>query len=330
MADWFVRPLHEDPSVQSHCSSHLPVRCTDFGSLPEADQAIWAVSSTLLALHPWHQMARPRVERRSPQESQPAQHRVHLALGAAALGWPHHKDGRRTHAKSSPLQRDPRRKERSWCSKKALQRQLAQAGFSHQSWQQEASDRDSWRSSVRKASCEFEAERHKAAKEKRRRQKERAASLPSSFQTFVCPKCDRGCALRMGLYSHQRACKNWPSTHQAILVCEEWAINRVPMCILIVSDIFVVYRVHRFLSWGSQMCVVLTFYVKCFNRVLFVVFFRYSSMFVFFVATFEWVNKVLFIYLFIFYFYYYYLFYFYYYFLTSKTALLVWLYIFSL
>ena len=47
-----------------------------------------------------------------------------------------------------------------------LKRQLAQAGISHQSWQQEASDRDSWLSSVRKASCEFEAERHKDTKEK--------------------------------------------------------------------------------------------------------------------------------------------------------------------
>ena len=44
--------------------------------------------------------------------------------------------------------------------KSQLKRQLAQAGISHQSWQQEASDRDSWRSSVRKASCEFETERH--------------------------------------------------------------------------------------------------------------------------------------------------------------------------
>ena len=89
-----------------------------------------------------------------------------------------------------------------------LKRQLAQAGISRQSRQQKASDRDSWRSSVRKASCEFQAEKHKTAKEKRRRQKERAASLPSSSQTFVCPKCGRGCASRIGLYSHQRACKN--------------------------------------------------------------------------------------------------------------------------
>ena len=152
-------------------------------------------------------MARPRV-----QESQPAQHRVHLASGAAALGWRRHKDGRGTHAQSSLLQRAPRRKALSWCSKKAykdqLKRQLAQAEISLQSWQQEALDRDTWRSSVRKASFEFEAERHKAAEEKRRTQRERAASLPSSSQTFVCPKCGRECASRSGLYSHQRACKN--------------------------------------------------------------------------------------------------------------------------
>ena len=46
----------------------------------------------------------------TPQESQPAQLRVHLASGAAALGWPRHKDGRRTHAQSSLLQRVPGRK----------------------------------------------------------------------------------------------------------------------------------------------------------------------------------------------------------------------------
>ena len=83
-------------------------------------------------------MARPRVERRSPQESQPAQYKVHLASSAAALGWPRHNDGRRTQAQSSLLQRAPRRKARSWCSKKELQRPaerlLAQAGISHQSW----------------------------------------------------------------------------------------------------------------------------------------------------------------------------------------------------
>ena len=92
--------------------------------------------------------------------------------------------------------------------KDQLKRQLVQTGISHQSWRQEASDRDSWRLSMRKAGCEFEAERLKAAKAKRRRQKELAASLISSFQTFVCPKCCRGCASKIGLYNRQRACTN--------------------------------------------------------------------------------------------------------------------------
>ena len=70
-------------------------------------------------------------------------------------------------------------------------RQLAKAGTSHQAWQQEASDRDSWSSSVRKASCKFEVERHEAAKERCRRQKERAASPSSSAQTFICPRGSR-------------------------------------------------------------------------------------------------------------------------------------------
>ena len=122
MAEPLAPPLHKDPGTQGRRRSHPPVRCRELGSLSEVDQATGAVSPMLIALHPWHQMARPRVERRSPQESLLAQHRVHLASGAAALVWPRHKDGRRTHAQSSLLQRAPRRQARPWCSKKALQR----------------------------------------------------------------------------------------------------------------------------------------------------------------------------------------------------------------
>ena len=53
-----------------------------------------------------------------------------------------------------------------------------------------------------------------------------SASLSSSSQTFVCPKC----ASRISLYSHQRVCKNWPSTFPKILVCEEWAITDSALC----------------------------------------------------------------------------------------------------
>ena len=156
------------------------------------------VSPKLLALHSWHQMAGLRVKRKSPQKSQPAQHRVHLASGAAVLSWPHHKDGRHMHAQSSLLQQTPRRKAWLWCSKKALQRQmkrqLAQAEISHQSWQQQASDQDNWCSSMRKASHKFEAEKEEAtAMVKCRRQKKQhnpyhPQPKPSSVQSTV------GCA----------------------------------------------------------------------------------------------------------------------------------------
>ena len=115
----------------------------DLGSLSEADQATGAVSPALLALHPLHQMARPRVERRSPQESQPAQDRVHLISETAALDWPRHKNTRMedvlmpeavffSEFQEGKRDRGAQRKR----YKDRLKRQLAQAGISHQSWQQ--------------------------------------------------------------------------------------------------------------------------------------------------------------------------------------------------
>ena len=92
--------------------------------------------------------------------------------------------------------------------KDQLKRQLSLAGINHQAWQQEASERGSWRTAVKKACQKFETERSKAAKDKRKRQKDRAASQQSPAQTFTCPKCNRVCTSRIGLYSHQRACKS--------------------------------------------------------------------------------------------------------------------------
>ena len=132
MTELLAPPLHKDPGIQGRRRSHPSARSRDLGSLSEADQVTGAVSPTLLALYPWHQMARPRVERRSFQESQP----VHLASGAAALGWPRHKDGRHSHVQSSLLQQAPKRKVRLWCSKKALQRsaeETARTGQNQQS-----------------------------------------------------------------------------------------------------------------------------------------------------------------------------------------------------
>ena len=63
---------------------------------------------------------------------------------------------------------------------------------------------------------------------------ERASSIPtSSSQTFICPKCGRVCASRISIYSHQQACKNWPSTFPTILVCKEWAIISVGLSLCV-------------------------------------------------------------------------------------------------
>ena len=89
---------------------------------------------------------------------------------------------------SSLLQGAPRKR-----YKDQQKRWLAQAEISYQPWQQEASDPDNWCSSMGKASRKFEAERHEATKERRRRQKEQAASQSSLAQPFICPKCSRVC-----------------------------------------------------------------------------------------------------------------------------------------
>ena len=72
--------------------------------------------------------------------------------------------------------------------KDQLKRQLAQTGIQPSVMAAGGLRPRQLASSVRKASCEFEAERHEAAKEKHKREKEQAASLPSPSQTFVCPK----------------------------------------------------------------------------------------------------------------------------------------------
>ena len=94
--------------------------------------------------------------------------------------------------------------------KDQLKRQLAQAGVSQQSWQQKASDQDSWCSSAKKIGRKLEAERHEATKERRRRQKERAASESSSAQTVTCPECSRVCASKIKLTATNEHATNLP------------------------------------------------------------------------------------------------------------------------
>ena len=99
---WQSHLLCHSMKIQVYRAIVIPPTCMVQrpGFSSRADQAT-SVSQTLLALHLWHQMARLLVKQRSPQESQPAQHIVHLASGAVALGRPRHKDERCTHTQNS-------------------------------------------------------------------------------------------------------------------------------------------------------------------------------------------------------------------------------------
>ena len=71
---------------------------------------------------------------------------------------------------------------------------------SHGSWRLHTETVGAYQSE--KKSLEFEAERHETAMESRSWQTERTAFQLFSAKTFVCPKCSRVCASRIGLTSH--------------------------------------------------------------------------------------------------------------------------------
>ena len=185
MAQSFAPPLHKDPGIHDRRRSHLPVLCRNLCSLLETDQATGTVSPMLLLPHPWHQIARPQESQTSREPACPAG----SILLQVQLRWAGHvtrmEDVRMPKAvffcELQEGKRDCGAPRKHY--KDQLKGQLAQAGISHQSWEQEALDGDSWRSSVRKASCEFEAERCSAAKEKLQ-EAERASTIP----TILHPK----------------------------------------------------------------------------------------------------------------------------------------------
>ena len=178
MAEPFTPPLHEDPGIQDRRLSHPPVRRRDLGSLPEADQATEQFHQRclrfILGIRWQDYVSNKKVFKKVSLPT------IESILLQVQLRWAGHvsrvEDTRISKAvffnglQEGKRDRGAPRKR----YKDQLKRQLAQAGFRHQSWQQEASGGDSWRSSVIKASRKFEAEKHEAAKE--RGQKERAAS----------------------------------------------------------------------------------------------------------------------------------------------------------
>ena len=194
MAESLTPPLHEDPGIQSH-RSHSPVWCRDLGSLLEADRLLQQFYQhclcSFLSIGWQDYVSDDEVIKRVSQPSIDTSLLQMQLCNPKAVFFNELQEGK--HDCGVPRKR----------YKNQLKRQLAQVGITHQSWQQEASHRDRWHSSMRKASRKFEAERHEATKQRHRRQKERTASQSISAQTFTCPKCGWVCTSMTGLYSQQ-------------------------------------------------------------------------------------------------------------------------------
>ena len=91
--------------------------------------------------------------------------------------------------------------------KDTLKKSLGACNISHLEWTTLAEDRGAWRRTISKAASSFESSRRSAIEEKRQRRKNSAATTPNPDQTFTCCHCNRTCRSRIGLISHERACR---------------------------------------------------------------------------------------------------------------------------
>ena len=93
--------------------------------------------------------------------------------------------------------------------KDTLKASLKAFNINHNTWEQSAQDRGTWRSAVHKGAKACEANRTAVAEERRQARKNRAAN-PATAATIPCPHCQRLFRTRIGLTSHLR-------THRAQL-----------------------------------------------------------------------------------------------------------------
>ena len=100
------------------------------------------------------------------------------------------------------------------CYKDTLKKSLGACNISHLEWTTLAKDRSTLRRTISKAASSFKSSRRSAIEEKRQRRKNSAATTPNPDETFTCCHCNRTCRSRIGLMSHERACRKrrHPST----------------------------------------------------------------------------------------------------------------------
>ena len=91
--------------------------------------------------------------------------------------------------------------------KDTLKKSLGACNISHLEWTTLAEDGGAWRRTISKAASSFESSRMSAIEAKRQRRKNNAATTPNPDETFTCCHCNRTCRSRVGLISHERACR---------------------------------------------------------------------------------------------------------------------------
>ncbi|GFS25405.1 hypothetical protein ElyMa_007026100 [Elysia marginata] len=87
--------------------------------------------------------------------------------------------------------------------KDSLKRTLSACDIDVQGWSDLATDRSAWRCRIQEATTKFEEERITAANNKRLKR-----NNPTQTPTpHPCRHCSRICRARIGLISHERACR---------------------------------------------------------------------------------------------------------------------------
>ena len=105
------------------------------------------------------------------------------------------------------------------CFRNVCKADLREIGIGVDSWEQLASNRDSWRLSVKKGVGRHESDLRERAEERRKQRKEKQAAqrhVPSDIpplSSFSCPYCMQMFKAHAGLYSHLRthhnSCVDW-------------------------------------------------------------------------------------------------------------------------
>ncbi|GFO24894.1 hypothetical protein PoB_005139900 [Plakobranchus ocellatus] len=91
--------------------------------------------------------------------------------------------------------------------KDCLKKTFTACNIDHRNWSDFAADRSAWRLISSKGVTLFEETRRDTIKDKRSRRKARAASAVSPDPAFSCRLCCRACRSRIGLFSHERSCR---------------------------------------------------------------------------------------------------------------------------